>query len=520
MSRVPFTAAAVLSLTAMFFVMGCGPDATAPPDLGQISLLIVSGNGQSGVVGTELPQPLVIKATNSKGAIIPGLTVNIRVTNGNGSMFAGSASTDGKGVAADYWTLGTSTAQVQRVEVRAVLSTGQKQVYGVFTATALPGPATQIAAQAGDGQTATCGTNVAIAPAVLVKDQYGNPVPNLSVTFTIGSGGGDITGATPTTSASGIATAGSWTLGSTPGPNSLTATATGSGISGNPVTFSSTASCGNFWTTKAPMPVARNGLAVAVISGILYAVGGTGGGAEATLEAYDPATDTWTTLAPMPTARAYLGAAAINGILYAVGGVDNTNTPLRTLEAYDPATNGWTSLAPMSTARGYVGVTVVNGTLYAVGGYNRLDVVEAYDLASDTWTPRTSMPTARAGAGVAAINGTLYAVGGLTFTNVATLEAYDPASDTWAGKTPMPTARYVLGAAAINGTLYAVGGAGAGSAAVAALEAYDPATDTWTAKTPMPTARAGLAVAVINGILYAVGGYGPGPLATLEAYHP
>jgi hypothetical protein len=194
MFRVSPMRAMVLSLTAMILVMGCSPDATAPPDLGQISLLIVSGDGQSGVVGAELPQPLVIKATNSKGATIADLTVNFRVTSGGGSMFAGSASTDGKGIAADYWTLGTSTTQVQRVEVRAVLSTGQKQVYGVFTATALPGSAAQIAIQVGDGQTANVSTSVPISPAVLVQDQYANPVPSLGVTFAVASGGGSVTG--------------------------------------------------------------------------------------------------------------------------------------------------------------------------------------------------------------------------------------------------------------------------------------------------------------------------------------
>ena len=58
------------------------------------------------------------------------------------------------------------------------------------------------------------------------------------------------------------------------------------------------------WTTKAPMPTPRTGLAAGVVNGILYAVGGNDGVSFlGTVEAYDPATNTWTTKASMPTVR-------------------------------------------------------------------------------------------------------------------------------------------------------------------------------------------------------------------------
>jgi hypothetical protein len=520
MSRVPFTAAAVLSLTAMFFVMGCGPDATAPPDLGQISLLIVSGNGQSGVVGTELPQPLVIKATNSKGAIISGLTVNFRVTNGNGSMFAGSATTDGKGIAADYWTLGTSTIQQQRVEVRAVSSAGTKQVFGVFSATTLPGPAAQIATQAGDGQTANTSSSVPIAPAVMVRDQYANPVPSIGVTFAVATGGGSVVGGNAITNASGIATVGSWTLGSAPGTNLLTATASGSGIAGNPVTFTATAVVpSNPWTAQASMPTARWLLAAGVVNGILYAVGGKNDGTLATVEAYDPATNTWTTKASMSTARWLHAAGVVNGILYAVGG-NNGFDDVATVEAYDPATNTWTTKAPMSNARRGLAAGVVDGTLYAVGGVGS-GTVEAYDPATNTWTMKAPMLTARYGSAAGVVNGILYVVGGYNNGDLATVEAYDPATNTWTTKASMPTAREVLSVGVVNGILYAVGGFTDSNGFMATVEAYDPATNTWTTKASMPTARYALGAGVVNGTLYAIGGYNTnGILATVEAYHP
>src|SRR5712691_835407 len=217
------TSKATWTLGLLFLAIGCGPDATAPSALGPISLSVVSGSGQSGVVGTELPQPLVIKATDSKGVVQGGLTVNFRVTSGGGSMYAGTAATDSKGIAEDYWTLGTSTAQAQRVEVRAVLSSGTKQVYGVFTATVFPGPAAQIAIGAGNQQSAHPTSTVPIAPAAKVTDQYGNPVPNVTVTFTPAAGSGTVTSGTPKTDANGTAAVGSWTIGATcGGTNTLT----------------------------------------------------------------------------------------------------------------------------------------------------------------------------------------------------------------------------------------------------------------------------------------------------------
>ena len=238
--RARFRRGRALKFMALLLALGCSQDATAPADLGTLSFLIVSGNGQSGVVGTELTQPLVVKATKSNGQALAGVTVTFRVTSGGGSVFAGAATTGTNGIAQDYWTLGTSTADLQQLEVRAVLSTGQKQVYGVFTATPLVGPAAQLVIQAGDGQTAGPSSSVPIAPEVLITDQYGNPVPGWSVTFAVASGGGSVTGGNATTNASGIATVGSWTLGPVPGSNTLTANASASGIAGNPVTFVAT----------------------------------------------------------------------------------------------------------------------------------------------------------------------------------------------------------------------------------------------------------------------------------------
>jgi hypothetical protein len=71
--------------------------------------------------------------------------------------------------------------------------------------------------------TASPGTPVTNPPSVLLSDLKGAPVAGAVVTFTVTSGGGTVTGATATSNASGVATVGSWTLGTAAGANTLSA---------------------------------------------------------------------------------------------------------------------------------------------------------------------------------------------------------------------------------------------------------------------------------------------------------
>jgi hypothetical protein len=72
-----------------------------------------------------------------------------------------------------------------------------------FTATGLADSPTSIEIAQGDGQVAVTGTNVAIAPTVIVRDQYDNPAPDNTVTFT--QTGGSVGSPSPSTGATGQA---------------------------------------------------------------------------------------------------------------------------------------------------------------------------------------------------------------------------------------------------------------------------------------------------------------------------
>jgi hypothetical protein len=90
---------------------------------------------------------------------------------------------------------------------------------GLFWFRQLP---TALNTLAGDGQTAAPGAAVTTDPAVRITDDFGNPLPGITVTFTA-DGGGAVAPSTVTTDVTGTATVTSWTLGGTAGSYQLTA---------------------------------------------------------------------------------------------------------------------------------------------------------------------------------------------------------------------------------------------------------------------------------------------------------
>ena len=111
------------------------------------------------------------------------------------------------------------------------------------TVTVTAGAASQMSINAGNAQSAIAGDAVAIAPSVLIRDAANNPVAGVSVTFAIVSGAGTLVDSVATSDVNGVATLGSWTLGTTAGANSISATSTG--LTNSPLTFAATGTAGN-----------------------------------------------------------------------------------------------------------------------------------------------------------------------------------------------------------------------------------------------------------------------------------
>lgn len=67
---------------------------------------MVSGNNQTGSVGTALTDPLVVKVTDANTIPIPGVSVNFLVVTGNGTLSVAQTTTDQQGQASTRLTLG------------------------------------------------------------------------------------------------------------------------------------------------------------------------------------------------------------------------------------------------------------------------------------------------------------------------------------------------------------------------------------------------------------------------------
>src|SRR6266699_715080 len=435
---------------------------------------------------------ITVTARDESGLPISGAAVVLTASGYGNTLTQPAGTTDANGVATG--TLSSTGRGTKTVSA----TVGGVAITQTATVTVSAGPATTIAILRGNNQTAGAGTPVFTPPAVIVGDAFNNSVPGVNVTFAVTAGGGSVSGTNPViTDAGGIAAIGGWTLGDQVGTNTLSATAEGGGIAGNPVTFTATG-VGEFWTRLAYLPTPRQFLAAGAVNGTLYAVGGRNPDPTGTtlvvgtVEAYDPVTDTWTARAAMPTPRADLAVAVVDGILYAIGGAGEP-TPcdsepwrlcshmLGTVEAYDPATDTWTAKTSMPTPRIMLGAAAANGIVSAVGGQGSdnswLQTLEAYDAATDTWTTRAPMPTGRFGLGVGVIDGILYAVGGEVFNAATTVnEAYNPVTDTWSTKVPMLEWRRFFGAAVLNGRLYAVGGSSSAASnwRLDLVDAYKP----------------------------------------------
>ncbi|CAH8515262.1 unnamed protein product [Heterobilharzia americana] len=183
------------------------------------------------------------------------------------------------------------------------------------------------------------------------------------------------------------------------------------------------------WKIVSAMATHRHGLGVAVLEGVVYAVGGHDGWSYLnTVERWNGKAKAWSPVTPMAVQRSTVGVAVLEGLLYAVGGRDGSAC-LRTVERFNPHTQHWCFIAPMLHRRGGVGVGAVGGRLYAVGGHNappnqphalRTASVEMYEPRTDMWTE--------------------------TYTE--RVDVYDPEENKWTEAAPLPSGRAGIAVAA------------------------------------------------------------------------
>lgn len=221
------------------------------------SFQMVSGSGQTAVVGSILPQPFVVQVRNPDGLPVDSIpvTFTVQIAQGDSAKLAADPSdfdlggrqivvlTDAGGFARAWLRLGTQAGPHVVNAIALVGPTGSQTAQTLtFTANALPSPtAALLRIISGDDQTVPIDTLFAGGPldrsrdpnplVVQALDAFGTPVPGVAVQWRVSNGGGSMFAFTTFTDALGFAT--NFYSGVTEGPNAIVAIAPGTA----PVTF-------------------------------------------------------------------------------------------------------------------------------------------------------------------------------------------------------------------------------------------------------------------------------------------
>jgi Big-like domain-containing protein len=232
----------MITLGGLLAACGGGGDLLLPGAGEPASVTVLQGNEQNGRVGEPLPQPLVVSVSDATGRPVQGATVVFVLTDAapGASLAPDTTTTDAGGNAAAQVVLGTRPG-AQTGEVHAIGAAGTPTATTTFTLTALPESADGITAVTGDGQSAPVGSALPQPLVVEVADAFGNPIPDVAVTWTA-EGGGSVSAPTTTTGGDGR-TSVQRTLGPAAGSQSTLATV--DGLAGSPVTFVHTATAGS-----------------------------------------------------------------------------------------------------------------------------------------------------------------------------------------------------------------------------------------------------------------------------------
>ncbi|XHH09962.1 MAG: kelch repeat-containing protein [Candidatus Bathyarchaeia archaeon] len=288
------------------------------------------------------------------------------------------------------------------------------------------------------------------------------------------------------------------------------------------------------------MPTNRGGLGLAVISGKIYAIGGSSSDGELAInEMFDPVTNKWYTKTPMPTARTGFAITTYENKIYVIGGSVGDSF-LGNVEVYDPISNTWQTMASMPTPRADLSANIVDGKIYLIGGktyssvspyYSQTSINQVYDVETNTWSTNVSMPTALQGYASTVIDKKIYFIGGTkqsvsgVDSSTNAVQIYDTQTANWTTGKPLNYPSSYGAAIATSGVLaptkiYYIGGYSAGIF-TNKTQIYDIEKNSWSEGPKMLTSRAYLGLAVVSDVVYAVGGFdGANWLNSNEEFKP
>jgi hypothetical protein len=187
------------------------------------SLVLISGNTQTGAVGAQLAESLVVRLVDDNGNGVGGKAISWVVGTGGGSASPTTTTTNPNGLAWTRWTLGPNAGSNL---INAVFS-GVPSV--PFTATAVAGVATKLAFTQAPVTTSAGSPMPTVR--VAIQDPSGNTVTSATgqVTLAIGAnpGAGTLSGTTTVSAVNGVAVFSTLSIDKSGSGYTLTAAATG-----------------------------------------------------------------------------------------------------------------------------------------------------------------------------------------------------------------------------------------------------------------------------------------------------
>lgn len=396
-----------------------------------------SVTSQSAAVATAVPAPPSVLVTDASGNPVAGFAVTFTLTATGGSGGAigpvspATVATNASGVATlTSWTLGQSAGTSNNT----VTATGAGLATITFNASGTAGAAQNMIAGSTMSQSAVAGS-AAVAPSVVVRDAFNNPVAGTTVTFTLtasGGTGGSISPASPAsvvTDASGVAGLASWTLGQSAGSANNVVTAAVAGLTGSPLTFTASGTAGAANTlvaNSATSQTATVGTAVAAPPSVMVRDqfgNAVGAGVNVTFTLTVPG-GAGAGIVPASAATVATDASGVASLTsWTLGQTAGTNNNAVTATIAGLNTVTFNASGAPAGATQVAIVTQPSATATAGVPFPQQPVVELRDAFGNLVTANSStVVTAARAAGTGALQGTLSttAVNGVaTFTNLA-----------------------------------------------------------------------------------------------------
>ena len=198
----PYTVtASVPGLSSVTFTATATAPPPPPPPARVVTTLVkVSGDTQSAETNQHLTNPLVVEVRDQDGDALSDVTVSFSVNPSSGVLSPTSATTDADGQASTALQFG-STAGAYTVTASV---SGLPSV--TFTATATDPPRSETLEKiSGDDQSKEAYQHLTNPLVVEVRDQYGAPLPDATVSFTVNPSSGVLNPASATTDSNGQA---------------------------------------------------------------------------------------------------------------------------------------------------------------------------------------------------------------------------------------------------------------------------------------------------------------------------